>query len=128
MGKNGKGSEFKGNIVNVRAVEDSIRATKNYTEGVKTIFKKHPVQGTDFASPVFCKYYEVYPDMEISWDMPASKFLDWLWQQTPCIDVLFHYNYRENEAFIEVRDGASAVKKLASSIPGFSDALAKVVK
>ena len=119
-------SGFKGNIINVRAVEDSIRATKNYTEGVRTMFKKHPVQGTDFPSPVFCKHYEVYPDMEISWEMSASKFLDWLWQETPCIDVMFHYDYRENKAFIEVRDGTRAVMKLSESIPGFKDALAKV--
>ena len=122
------GHEFKGDILSVRAVEDSIRATKKYTEGVRTIFKKHPVQGTDFPSPVFCKHYEVYPDMEISWDMSALNCVPWLSGGTPCIDVMFHYDYRENTAFIEVRDGAGAVKKLASSIPGFSDALAKVVK
>jgi len=124
---NNNKSEFKGNILSVRAVEDSIRATKKYTEGVRTMFKKHPVQGTDFPSPVFCKHYEVYPDMEVSWDMPALKAIDWLSCETECIDVMFHYNYRLNKAFIEVRDGAEAVKKLANAIPGFADALAEVV-
>lgn len=122
------GNEFKGDILSVRAVEDSIRATKRYTEGVRTIFKKHPVQGTEFPSPVFCKHYEVYPDVEVGWDMPIGDFIEWISGEKPCLDVMFHYNYRENTAFIEVRDGESAVKKLANSIPGFSDALAKVVK
>lgn len=120
-------SEYSGSILSIRAVEDSIRATKKYTEGVRTMFKKHPVQGTDFPSPVFCKHYEVYPDMEVSWDMPTTNFIDWLSAETLCIDVIFHYNYQQNKAFVEVRDGASAVKKLANSIPGFCDALAEII-
>jgi len=120
-------SEFCGGIISVRAVEDSIRATKKYTEGVQTIFKKHPVQGTDFPSPVFCKHYEVYPDMEVSWDMPTGKFVEWVTGETPCIDVVFHYDYPQNKAFVEVRDGVKGVKKLADAIPGFSGALARVV-
>lgn len=121
-------SEYSGNILNIRAIEDSIRATKKYTEGVRTMFRKHPVQGIDFPSPVFCKHYEVYPDMlEVSWDMPIGDFIDWLSQETLCIDVMFHYDYPQNKAFIEVSDGASAVRKLANSIPGFSDALAKII-
>jgi len=123
---NNKG-EYSGGILSVRAVEDSIRVTKRYTEGVKTIFKKHPVQGMDFPSPVFCKYYEVYPDMEISWDMSTGSFIEWISGGTPCIDVMFHYDYRENRAFIEVRDGMKGVKRLSDAIPGFSSALARVV-
>jgi len=120
-------SEFSGNILSIRAVEDSIRATKKYTEGVRTMFKKHPMQGTDFPSPVFCKLYEVYPDMEVSWDMPIGNCVEWLSENTLCIDVIFHYDYRGNMAFVEVIGGAEEVRKLAEAIPGFSDTLAMVI-
>lgn len=122
-------SEYSGSILSVRAVEDSIRNAKKYTEGVLTMFKKHPVQGMDFPSPVFYKHYEVYPEVEVSLDMPVGKWFEWQWQNTPRITVLFHYDYRpeQNKAFIVVRDGMKGVKILADAIPGFSGALARVV-
>ena len=120
-------SEFTGNIGCVRAVEDAIRATKKYTEGIGTIRIKHPIQGEGFRSKVFCKYFEVYPQIEIDWDMPVGEALDWLWGDTPCIDVMFKYDYRVNKASISIRDGMEAVKELANSIPNFSDALARVI-
>ena len=118
-----KGKEFRGNILAIRSLEDCIRATKKYTEGIQTIRKTHPVQGDGFPSQVFYKYYEVYPDMEVGLDMDYRDFFDWLWRDTPCIDVMFHYDYRVNKASILVRDGDSAVKKLVGAIPGFGDAL-----
>lgn len=122
-----KESEFDGNIINIRAVEDCIRATKKYTEGVGTMRKQHPIQGEGFPSKVFCKYYEVYPNTEISWDMPAGVALDWLWGEVACIDVLFKYDYRVNKASVAVRDGLEAVKELARAIPDFSDTLARAI-
>lgn len=122
-----KGSEFNGNIVGIREVEDSIRVTRKYTEGVRTIRKKHPVQGEDFPSRQFCKHYEVYPDTELSWDMPAGVALDWLWGEVPIVTVLFSYDYRANKASMVVEDGAVAVRELARSVPGFSDALARAI-
>lgn len=127
MTRNENKSEYAGNIIVVRAVEDCIRATKKYTEGISTMRKRHPVQGEDVPSKVFCKYYEVYPDVEVSWDMPVGVALDWLWQETMCIDVMFRYDYRENRAAVIIRDGAVAVKELARGIPNFSEALAKVI-
>ncbi len=121
-----KRSEFKGTIIAVRAVEDCIRATKKYTEGIRTIHRKHPIQGEDFPSRMFCKYYEVYPDVELSWDMPAGVALDWLWGETPCIDVLFSYDYRVNKASVIVHDGPKAVQELTKAIPDFDGALARV--
>lgn len=120
-------SEFTGNIESIRAVEDCIRATKKYTEGIGTMRAKHPIQGEEFPSKVFCKYYEVYPEVDVSWDMPAGVALDWLWRETPCLDVIFKYDYRVNKASVSVRDGPSAVKELARSIPKFSDMLAVVI-
>ena len=129
MSRNGKShqSEFKGTIIAVRAVEDCIRATKKYTEGVGTMRAHHPIQGDDFPSKKFVKYYEVYPEVDVSWDMSASLALDWLWGETPCIDVLFNYDSRANKAEVVVRDGLVAVKQLAKAIPDFGDSLAKVV-
>lgn len=120
-------NKFSGTIIAVRAVEDSIRSTKKYTEGIGTMRKKHPIQGDDFPSKTFCKYYEVYPEVELDWNMPASIALDWLWGETPCIDVVFHYDYRVNKADITIREGPVAIKQLAKTIPGFSESLAKVI-
>jgi len=117
------GFEYTGNIASVRALEDCIRATRKYTEGIGTMRKKHPIQGEEFPSKVFCKYYEVYPEMDISWDMPAGKALDWLWQETLCLDVVFKYDYRSNIASVNIRDGDKAIKELVKSIPKFGVAL-----
>ena len=118
-----KGKEVYGNIISIRALEDCIRATKKYTEGIQTIRKTHPVQGEELPSRVFYKYYEVYPDMEVGLDMDYRDFADWVWGDTACIDVMFHYDYRVNKASVLVRDGDGVVKKLIESIPGFLDAL-----
>lgn len=119
-------SEFAGTIITVRAVEDSIRATQKYTEGIGTMRKKHPIQGEDFPSRMFYKYYEVYPDVELDWDMPAGVALDWLWGETTCIDVLFNYDYRANKAAVIVQNGSRAVQDLERSIPDFKESLSKV--
>ena len=119
--------EFKGNIESIRAVEDCIRASKRYTEGIWTKHYKHPIQGEDFPSRDFFKYYEVYPDTEISWDMPAGVAMDWLWGEVSRIDVRFHYDYRANKASIIVTNGAGAVKELTKAIPGFNEAIAKTI-
>ncbi len=119
-------SEYIGNIEPVRAVEDAIRATRKYTEGVLTQRHRHPVQGSDFTSRSFWKHYEVYPETELSWDMPASAAMDWLWASVPCITVAFLYHYRDNKAWIIVKGGQTAILMLGKGIPGFSEALAKV--
>ena len=118
--------EFTGNIGEIRAVEDCIRATKKYTEGVGTIRAKHPVQGEGFPSRKFCKYYEVSPYVELSFDMPAGVALDWLWHDVLLIDVTFDYDYRVNTASVTVKDGVKAVKELVKTIPGFGDALKRI--
>lgn len=121
-------TKFSGNIEAIRAVEDCIRATKKYTEGISTIRKQHPIQGEDFPSKTFCKYYEVYPEMEISWNMPANVAMDWLWADTPCIDVVFYYDYRSNAAHATVKNGNGALRKLTEYIPGFGEALRKTAE
>lgn len=122
--RSSKRSEFTGTILAVRAIEDCIRASKKYTEGISTVKRRHPVQGEDFPSKVFCKYYEVYPDVEISWDMPVSVTVDWLWGETLCIDITFHYDYRANKASLTLGDYRD-IKKLQEAIPGFGKALAQ---
>ena len=123
MTRKRKGEEFRGHILAIHSLEDCIRATKKYTEGIQTIRKVHPVQGDELPSRVFYKYYEVYPDMEIGLDMDIKDFADWLWKDTLCVDVMFHYDYRVNKASVLVKDGDGVVKKLIDAIPGFLDAL-----
>ncbi len=122
-------SEFVGSIATVRDVEDSIRATRRYTKGVfsKPAAHPSPIQGSDFPSRVLTEYYEVYPDTDVHWDMPAGVALDWLWGDVTHIDVLFFYDYRVNKAKVVVRGGAEAVEELTKGIPRFGDTLAKVV-
>jgi len=119
-------AEYKGDILSVRAVEDCIRATRKYTKGVFSRKVKHPIQGEDFPSRLLTEYYEVYPDTEVSWDMPAAKAWAWVWGDVTRIDVRFSYDYREDKARVVVYGGEEAVRELASGIPGFATALVAV--
>jgi len=118
---------FTGTIKDIRAVEDCIRATKRYTEGLLTIRAHHPIQGESFPSRKFRKYYEVSPYTDIHWDMPCGVAMDWLWSEVVLIDVVFEYDYRINKASIEVIDGKGALESLAKGIPGFRVAISRIV-
>lgn len=120
-------SEFVGAIMAVRAVEDSIRATQKYTEGVTTLKVQHPIQGDDFPSKKFCKYYEVYPNVDVS-NMSFSTMLEWLTGYTHCVDVKFNYDYRVNKASVIIQDGHDAVSELTRSIPEFGKRLELVTQ
>ena len=119
-------SEYKGDILSVRTVEDCIRATRKYTKGAFSRVVKHPVQGDDFPSKVLTEYYEVYPDTEIGWDMSAAVAWAWVWGDVTRIDVRFYYDYRANQARVIVYGGETALRELAAGISGFKDALAAV--
>jgi len=121
-------NESVGSILAVRAVEDTIRATRKYTKGVFRRPVRHPIQGDDFPNRVLTEYYEVYPDTEIGWDMPASEGWAWLWGDTPHIDVYFKYNYLWDKASVFVRGGNGVMRLLAEGIPGFEEALGKVTE
>lgn len=121
-------NEFVGSVLAVRAVEDTIRATKKYTEGVRTIFAKHPVQGEDFPSRVLTKVYEVYPDIESVWDMNIIDAAFWLAGETPHVDVSFRYNYQRDKAIVIVYGGNGVVELLEEGIPGFGEALGRVTE
>lgn len=124
-----KNKYYTGNIADIRAVEDSIRITKKYTEGIGSMRKTHPVQGGDFPSKVFYKYYEVYPGLDMSkfWDMPYGVAIDWLWGDIEHLDVFFRYDYRSNKAEVTIKDGSEGIKSIARAIPGFSEALGRVI-
>ena len=125
-------NEFVGGIMAVRAVEDTIRATKKYTKGAFTKPAQHPIQGEGFPSRVLTEYYEVYPDLDLDQRMPAwdavMAFSDWLWGDTPHIDVLFKYNYHRDKAIVIIHGGNGVMKLLGEGIPGFEEALGKVVE
>lgn len=116
-------SEFKNNIAGVRSIEDAIRATRRYTEGLNTIIQHHPVQGTSVSSRAFAKCYEIYPDMVIGMDidisdLPVSDVIDWLWADTTCVNVRFWYDYRVNQATFKVIGGDESLQRLLKVIPG----------
>ena len=118
--------EYTGNITEIRAVEDCIRATKKYTKGAFTKAAQHPIQGEEFPSRVLTEYYEIYPDTEVGWDMSASAGWAWVWGDTPHIDVVFRYNYQRDKAIVIIHGGNGVVKLLGEGIPGFEEALGKV--
>lgn len=120
-------SEYQGNIEDIRAVEDSIRATKKYTKGSLRPRHEPPIQGEEFPSRLIVEHYEIYPFNEVSWDMPAGQALNWLWGEFVTCQVHFRYDYNGNKAKVSIQNGTDGVKKLAKGIPGFSDALAVVI-
>jgi hypothetical protein len=124
-------NEFIGSILSVRAVEDTIRATRKYTKGAFKAPVQHPIQGEEFPSRVLTEYYEVYPDIESDkslWDMNIVDAAFWLAGETPHIDVLFKYNYQQDKAIVIIHGGNGVVKLLGEGIPGFGEALEKVVE
>ena len=116
-----------GNIQSIRDVEDSIRATKKYTKGAFRESVKHPIQGEQFPSKVLTEYYEVYPFVDLSWDMPASTAWAWVWGDEKHIDVFFKYDYRSGRASLQVQNGPESMKCLKQSIPGFDDAVQRAI-
>ena len=123
---------FKGDVLLIRDLEDTIRATKKYTKGAFERAPKQPppLQGAQgqFASKVLTEYYEVYPDLEIGWDMRADDAWAWVWGDVLHIDIIFLYDYRDNKAKITIHGGKEAVTELRAGIPGFQAALELVVK
>jgi len=124
-------TEFAGDVLSVRAVEDCIRVTRKYTKGV---FRKpvvHPIQGEEFPSRVLTEYYEVYPDLDLDEIMSLSqaieKTIDWFWGDVLHIDVFFHYSYTTDKAKIIIHGGDGVVRDLGKGIPGLKDILARLV-
>lgn len=115
-----------GSITAIRELEDCIRLTKKYTKGAFSKPVKHPVQGAEFPSRVLTEYYEVYPDVDVSWDMRGSDAWAWVWGDVAHIDVWFHYDYRANVAWMIVGGGDTAIDGLVRGIPGFSAVLDRV--
>jgi len=105
-------TEFVGDILSVRDAEDCIRLTRKYTKGVFRKSVEYPIQGEDFSSKMLTEYYEVYPDLEIGWNMPASDAWAWVWGDVLHVDVVFRYNYLTNRAKITVHGGNGIVRDL----------------
>ena len=118
---------FSGNIGSIRAVEDTVRATRKYTEGIGTMGYHHPIQGANFSSKMFIKYYEVYSYININWDMPAGEAADLLWGDARRIDIVLRYDYRVNRATMTIKEGDKAIDDMVEGIPGFKIALDKVI-
>ncbi len=129
-------SEFSGSILDIRGVEDCIRATHKYTKGLKNPLsgRSRPpaaIQGEDFASAVLTEHYEVYPDTDLEEIMPLGqaiwKTLDWLGGDILHIGIQFRYDYRGgSKAKVTIEGGNGVIHALEDGIPGFTEALAKV--
>ncbi len=119
-------TEFTGSILLVREVEDCIRATRKYTKGLFRKSIEHPIQGAEFPSKMLTEYYEVYPDVDLRWDMPAKVAWAWVWGDKLHIDVLFKYDYRSDKALVLIQNGPKMVEELVRAISGFGDALSKL--
>lgn len=115
--------EFAGDIATIRDIEDCIRATKKYTEGVNTIRKHHPVQGEDFPSKKFCKHYEIYPEIEITWNMGAGDAIDLLWGDVLMVELVFDYDYRVDKASVFIKGHQAQLEVLLVGIPELCDLL-----
>lgn len=111
-------TELKCDVLLARELEDAIRATRKYTKGAFSRVQQHPIQGDGFASKLLTEYYEVYPDLEIGWDMKATDAWAWVWGDTSRIEVAFRYDYRDNRARITVYGGRDALRELGAGIPG----------
>ena len=122
--------ELKSNILLVRDLEDTIRATRKYTKGAFSKASKHPqkIQGEQFPSRVLTEYYEVYPDLEIGWDMRAGDAWAWVWGDVIHIDITFLYDYRDNKAKVTIHGGKDALENLKEGIPGFKSKLSEIEK
>lgn len=125
--RNQKGTIYRGSLIDIRDLEDSIRISKKYT---KVLFNKKgteiKIQGDDFPSRTLTEHYEVYPDLVISMDMKATDMWKWVWGDLVCIRVDFTYHYNDNKGRVVIHGKNGVVQSLAKGIEGFSKALTKV--
>lgn len=125
--------ELFGDILSVRAVEDTVRATHKYTEGIFSRYNKKEekrIQGGDFPSRIVTHYYEVYPDLDLEDEMTMWDALlttsDFLWGAIPMVEIIFVYNYVRNRAVVTVRGGNGVMEMLENGIPGWKEKLEEV--
>lgn len=124
-------NEIVGTVLEIRAIEDTIRATRKYTKGVFSRKRKeYPIQGDDFPSKVVTEYYEVYPETDLEqlrslWEA-VMVTSDWLWGKEPMVQVKFNYNYSRNRGMMTVFGGNGVMKMLGAGIPGFDEAVALI--
>lgn len=98
--------KLEAKIDRIREIEDAIRETGQYTEGLFTENRKHPVQGED-STRAFTRVYEVYIDAP-QHNMNAH-ILDGIndafaWFDSRAVVFKFWYDYRTEEANMRVTD------------------------
>jgi len=117
-------TEIFGNVLSIRNIEDCIRSTRKYTKSVFSQSAQHPVQGMSFPSNTLTERYEVYPSMEVGWNMLATDAWAWVWGDIEHIDVRFKYHYVQNKAEVIIYGGKKSINSLEKGIPGFKEMLA----
>lgn len=114
---------IEGNIESIRAIEDAIRATKYYTEGITTHRAKHPIQGNEIPTRSFTKIYEIYLDSQYpDMDSPVMELIKWTVSRA--VIVYFWYDYRSGKAKFKVNP--DYIDALCEIIPDFRKALIDV--
>lgn len=113
---------YTSNIMAARAVEDCIRNSRKYTKMAFSKPVQHPVQG-EFSSRLITEHYEVYPEMEMGWNMLAADAWAWMRGDTPKVDVWLKYDYRDNTARIIIGGGDKTADLLKEGIQGLADAM-----
>jgi len=103
----GQVMKMQDTIQAVRLLEDAIRETKQYTEGLFTERRTHPVQGEECAR-AFTKVYELYIDAPLhSMNDDISAAFDWFDSRVAVFR--FWYDYRGEKASIEVSERGLAL-------------------
>jgi len=112
-----------GTIIEIRELENCIRATNRYTEFLFT--EKHPkdTQGAGLPCMAFTRPLEVYLDAEFkdfNWNADFYELVKnrWDWLRSKAVIVRFWYDYRDNKARMDVHS-QNTLNRLAAIIPGF---------
>lgn len=123
---------LKGTIQEIRIIEDAVRKTEQYTEGLFTEGHKHPIQGEE-STRAFKKQYELYIDAPLHKRTDIKGALKWYDSRVAIFK--FWYDYREQEASMEVSEEGlllsietfKEIKKVFKGYPPFKMAEEKVV-
>jgi hypothetical protein len=116
--------KITGTIESVKAIEEAIKATKKaklFYNGGK---QGKGVLGKEFNSQYYSMIYELYPDINFTFDSNYTIDDALRWLVTEGIAIRFLYDYRNNEA--RIKFNTLKYDKLKLHIPNFDILLGKV--
>lgn len=95
-----------GTIDRIRKIEDAVRMTGQYTEGLFKEYSHHPVQGEE-STRAFTKEYELYIDAplhNINDEITEGINDAFAWLKGRAVIFKFWYDYRKAEANMRVSE------------------------